>query len=353
VVCNLCGLYNGVQLIQTLDGYDCTFCNQACQSCNQNGGYRTDLNTDGTPIFISGTTRQSNCITCDSTNSIFTGSSCNSCKPLIFIDASSPSINSLFCKNPTNPFILNGGLLIYPTTTTTPDPNYFNVNFGSETNLISSYLSNSLLGTYRTCKYSAYRNTTACEALGNMCVLSLYVSSSLASNIDACKAFTSIQNSGQSGSSTILYGTSMPWLFYIGDYNTNNNNYLQSGTNDPSSPFIILQFSNKCSSSFLSFYATQYRLNGTLIKYEAIDISKFQLCNYLSTSFSEASQLSPFSATNYQQSCSVSAGTLLEIGQNPIFYDVFLKYSTSTNLYPVPVAIKADGNFKFLFLFGY
>ena len=211
--------------------------------------------------------------------------------------------------------------------------------------MISNYFSNNLLGAYRTCKYSTYRNTSACEALGNMCVLNLYASSTSAVNIDACKAFNLIQNSGQTGQS-LLYGQSMPWLFYLTNSGSNNNYYIQSGTNDPNNPYIILQFNNKCSSSYLAFYAAQYRLNGSLIKYDTIDVSKFQLCNYLSTSFSEASQVSPFSATNYQQSCSVSAGTLLEIGKNPIFYDVFLKYSTSTNLYPIPVAVQASGNFS-------
>ena len=289
-------------------------------------------------------TRTSSCIKCDSANSIFAGTSCNSCKPLIFIEAVTPDINDLSCQNPTNPFISNNGLLIFPTSPSTgtlsTDPNYFNANFGSDNTLISNYLSKNLLGVYRTCRYSTYRNISACEALGNMCVLSLYVSSTSPTNIDACRAFNLIQNSGQLGqTSTTLYGQSMPWLFYLTNSNGNNNYYLQSGTNDPSNPFIILQFNNKCSSSYLSFYAAQYRLNGSLIKYDAIDISKFQLCNFLSTSYSEASRLNPFSATNYQQSCSVPAGTLLEIGQNPIFYDVYLKYSPSSNLYPLPVAV--------------
>ena len=332
-------------LIQTLDGFDCIVCDQTCQDCSKNGGYRVDLNDDGSPYLVNGI-RTSQCIDCDLTNSVFTGTSCSSCKPLIFIDNTTPTINSLKCTNPANPFIVNDGLLIYPTTqTTNTDPNYFNVLFGTDNSVISNYFSNNLLGTYRTCKYSNSRNSTACQALGNMCVLSMYITSSLTSNYDACKVFTIIQNSGSPFN--LLYGQSMPWLFYTNNFNGVRDDYVKSGTGDPNSPYIILQFDNKCASSYLSFYAAQYRLNGTLMKYESIDISRFQLCNYLSTSFSQVSQLSPFSATNYQQTCTVSAGSLLEIGRSPIFYDVFLKYSTSSNLYPLPINVRADGNLNF------
>lgn len=331
-------------LIQTLDGFDCILCDQTCLDCSKNKGYRVDLNQDGTPIFQpGGTTRRSECIKCDSINSIFAGSSCISCKPIIFVEATTPAIKDLSCINPLNPFIINGGLFIFPITVTgtlATDPNTFNLIFGSDSTILSSYLSENLLGVFRTCRSLTQRNSTACQTLGNMCALNIYVSDTDSAKIDACKAFISLQQSGTTtATNNVLFGQFMPWLFYLNTYGSFKRSYILTGTNDPSSQFIFLEFENKCTAKYLSFYAAQYRLNGSLISYDTIDISKFQLCNSLSSTFSEASQVNPFSATNYQQSCTVSGSSLYELGKNPIFYDVYLKYSTSSNLYPIPVIV--------------
>ena len=45
----------------------------------------------------------------------------------------------------------------------------------------------------------------------------------------------------------------------------------------------------------------------------------------------------PFSASYFTQSCSISVGSLLKYGSEPVFYDFYLKYSNATNLFPLPI----------------
>lgn len=231
----------------------------------------------------------------------------------------------------------NGGILIADGSSST-DPNVFNVVFGSDTATLSVYYQNNLIGAFRTCRSTSRRNATGCQVLGNMCVLNLYnYLSSLSSNIDPCKAFNNIPQAATSSSiQNQLYGTNMPWLQYPQAFGAYTTIYETSGIGN--GEYLTLTFDNKCVSSTLSFVAAEYSLNGKLNSFGAVDISKFQLCNFLSTSFAQASQVSPFSATNYQQTCTISAASLLTYSSNPLFYDLYLKYSNSS-LFPVPVKV--------------
>jgi hypothetical protein len=324
--------------IQSLDGFNCVSCDATCKDCAKFGGYRTDFDDNGNYFVDTDGSLKSKCVPCDKKNSISTGSSCASCKPLIFIEDDNVNITSLTCDNT---FETSSGILIYKGSST-QDPNVFNVVFGSDSSIFSYYFSQNLKGNYRTCKTFNKRNSTACQSLGNLCVLNLYTYIS-STNIDACRAFSSIPKTAISLSNNliseenILYGVNMPWLYYSQNLGAYKSVYDSSGTNDPNNKYINLKFTNKCEPSYFSFYASEYRLNGSLIRYDAIDISRFQLCNFLTTSYFKASQVSPFSATNYIQSCTISTDSLMKIGSEPVFYDLYLKYSESSNVFPIPV----------------
>jgi len=75
-------------------------------------------------------------------------------------------------------------------------------------------------------------------------------------------------------------------------------------------------------------------LNGSLVSFDQIDISKLQLCNLLTNNFQ---QVSPFSATDFSQTCSISVNSLLNFGSNPLFYDFYIMYGNSSTLFPIPV----------------
>lgn len=93
----------------------------------------------------------------------------------------------------------------------------------------------------------------------------------------------------------------------------------------------------------MSFYAAQYSLNGKLTNYGAIDVAQFQLCNYFAASYTSSSRISPFSATNFYQSCSIQVQTLLALGATPSFYDIYLKYDNTTDLLALPVVVSGSG----------
>ena len=243
----------------------------------------------------------------------------------------SSSVTSATC-NSVSPL---GGMLILDGSSS-QDPTAFNVVFGSDSSIVSLYYSSYLLATYRTCRTVSRRNVSACEALGNLCVLNLY--NNVQSNkVDACQAFNSIpKTSSSSGGTNVVWGDNMPWLTYTETYGTFLSYYSSTGTSDTSAQYIYLKFDNKCQNSLLNFISAEYSLNGSLLRTGNFDVNRLQLCNILSVD-SETPQVSPFSATNFQQSCSINLKSLLNFGASPVFYDLFLQYASNSKMLPVPV----------------
>lgn len=318
--------------IQSLDGFNCVACDDDCKNCAQNGGYRTDSNPDGSPIKV-GTNLVSRCIRCDKASSLPSVTECVSCKPIIF--AESANVTATTCDAVSTQI---GGLLFVDTTASNQEPSYFSVAFGAETNIFSWYSTQYLLAAYRTCRLLAKRNVTACQLLGNICVLNLY--NYLSNSVDACRAFDSILATNGGSTTAInagIWSDNMPWLNYVESYNSYLLNYDSAGTNDASSRFIKLTFDNKCNTQVLGFYGAQYALSGELLRFGLVDITEFQLCNRI---LGSAARVSPFSATNFDQSCMVTAQALLDFGdRNSIFYDLYLKYSAGSNMLPVALKI--------------
>lgn len=314
-----------------MDGFSCVICDEQCRSCPTLNGYRTNLNLDGTKFTTNGIPA-TQCVTCNAESSILSGKSCSSCKPLIFAESDTTSVDSLTCNQD---YISLGGLLIASDSTYTVGDYFFQVTFGAE--LVESwYFRNNLIPSHRTCRKITRRNITSCQTLGNLCVLNMYSITSLTS-LDACRSFTTIQRFQNLQDDNLAWGENIPWLTYPIAVSTYLTNYLGTGTSD--NQYIKLNFDSKCKSSALSLYSADYSLTGEFLKYGPVDISKFQLCNYLTSTQSLASQISPFSATNYLQTCSITVSSLLEYGAKPIFFDLYLKYSNGSNLFPIPVKI--------------
>ena len=313
-----------INFIQSLDGFTCVFCNATCQSClAQSNSYRSDLNDNGEYATDANSNQLAQCFVCDSKTSVLSGNKCVSCKPLIF--AEQANITAASCEQPAANYF--GGLIIIDGNSN-GDPTYFNVAFGTDTTVVSLYYSTYLRAVYRTCRTSSIRNTTACQTLGNLCVLNLY--NKLGSG-DACTAFNAILQPATSGSTTV-WGFDLPWLNYAETYSIYQANYLSYiNSNTP----IRLNFApNKCQPTGLAFYAAAYALNGTLLSYGQFNVTNMQLCNLLSSNYAQAS---PFSGSYFAQSCSISANALLNFQSSPVFYDFYLQYGNSTTLFPVPV----------------
>ena len=185
------------------------------------------------------------------------------------------------------------------------------------------YYSTYLVSVYRTCRTNTKRNATACQALGNLCVLNMY---NTLKSVDACTAFNSVQKTSSSVSNGVDWGDLMPWLFYSSTYEALKSSYTSIGTSDSQAQYITLKFSgsNRCNASLFSFYAAIYALNGSLLSYGPINLGDLQLCNQLSQ-YENVATVSPFSTSSFYQSCNLSASSLLDYAQEPLFYDLYLK----------------------------
>ena len=201
---------------------------------------------------------------------------------------------------------------------------YFSANFDSD--IFSSwYFSQYLIPVYRTCQRYSKRNVTACQALGNMCVLNLYNAySQNAGQLDACTAFNSVVKSPNAAVNSVVWGDYMPWLFYTQSFSAYANSYSLAGING-NGQYLTITYDAKCSSSALGFYAAKYELGGKFISFGELNVAELQLCYVLRSGNNVPADISPFAATNYKQSCSVSVQALLDYGTKPIFYDIYLK----------------------------
>lgn len=113
-------------------------------------------------------------------------------KPRTFAQLVSTNLTALSCEAAV---ITTGGMLIMDKQTNTQnDPNSYVVKFGSDGSLASWYMQKYLLSVYLTCQPPCQRNTacrrnvTACQTLGNLCVLNLYNDVTQNGN-EACRSF--------------------------------------------------------------------------------------------------------------------------------------------------------------------
>ena len=327
-------------LVQSLDGYTCVVCDATCQNCASNGGYRQDLDNNGNYFLTANGQPTSKCFICNSQSSSLNGNACVSCKPSVFTSQPTTSLSTATCN--TNQ--LSGGVFILDgLTTNVDDPVIFTVVFGNDASITSWLFSNYLLSVYRTCKPSCVsnqatpclRNVTACQSLANLCVLNMY-NVVLKNFVDACTAFSSIQYPiVLSTTVTTTWGFDLPWLTYQETLSAYKSSYATYGAN-LNAQFLNLNLNNnKCNPTGLSFYAARYALNGSLLSADSFDMSKLELCKFLT--LSDNLKVSPFSLTNYNSTCKIAVSDLLNYGANPVFYDIYLKYNNNTSLFPIPV----------------
>jgi meckelin len=318
--------------VQSLDGFSCVECFGDCLRC-QNNSYLTDTFSNGTLLSAG-----RECVFCDTKDSVLSGNSCKSCKPLLYSQSNTIEIKDAECND--NSFVTLGGL-IFTETTYAGEPNYFNYFY--DTNIgVSWYFLEYLKAAYRQCKTPTNRNQTACQNLANMCVLNLYLSPTNNNPtlplLDSCLTFNLLYNDQITNNDQ----TRMPWLVYTNNFDELKSSYLQTGIN---TEYLAIKFGNSLSSQ-LQFYAASYELSGKFLSLEPIDISKLNLC-YLESPFtSSIKNLSPFTTTNLYQSCSIRVSDLLKSFDNKvqIFYDLYVRYGNGTNLYPVPVKLSTNND---------
>ncbi|XP_062841802.1 meckelin isoform X2 [Trichomycterus rosablanca] len=158
-------------------------------------------------------------------------------------------------------------------------------------------------------------NRTACQALGNMCVLNMHSSSTISN--DACGLYTSIYRTTAAqgnNQNNPYWRTNLPWLYY-GEQPGLAQRVLQT---EPLPVGFSFKGANK--NTNIQLLAAVYTAQGEFMRWESVGEGNLQLC---SDTLSKQQAAFTF-GTDYKQTCVLSVSALLAAYSDPLFYDVFL-----------------------------
>ncbi|XP_063183264.1 meckelin isoform X2 [Chroicocephalus ridibundus] len=266
------------------------------------------------------------CILCNGSEKSFSasdvsGNRCVRCEQT-FINAS----KSCDCSSPN---ILTGGLC-FSASDSLPPKGVATVRFGQiGITLTSAWFLKNLQSSASACWL--YSNLTACQALGNMCVMNMNSLSS--SSTDACGLFQYIYvNTARLGivHSIAFWRHNLPWLYY-GDQPGLASQVLEAN-HFPT----VFSFKGTDKDVKLQFIAASFDAAGNFLKWQNLEGGILQLCPDTQTKLNAAYAF----GTTYEQSCKISVSKILLDFPNPIFYDLFLEYNGDNgqqNLWAVPV----------------
>uniref|UniRef100_A0AAX7VJI1 Transmembrane protein 67 n=1 Tax=Astatotilapia calliptera TaxID=8154 RepID=A0AAX7VJI1_ASTCA len=175
-----------------------------------------------------------------------------------------------------------------------------------------------------------FSNLTACQALGNMCVMNMHSFSS--ASTDACALFNNIFRFRAALSSTqgiSYWRANLPWLYY-GDEPGVAIRVLQT---DPVP--IGFSFRGKNKNTDFRLLAAVYNVRGEFLRWEQVGGQNLQLCPQPKTKRAAAFSF----GTAYKESV---IAQLFATHPEPLFYDVFLDLGggENTKLLPLPTLIQ-------------
>ncbi|XP_029360463.1 meckelin [Echeneis naucrates] len=228
-----------------------------------------------------------------------------------------------------SPNILAGGLCFPPDTLSTnvnPSVNYAQLKFSVQ----SAWFGKNLYSSAAACL--VYSNLTACQALGNMCVMNMHSFSSVST--DACGLFNSIFRSRAAVSSTqdiSYWRANLPWLYY-GDEPGLASRVLQT---DPVP--IGFSFRGQKKNIDIKLLAAVYNVRGEFLRWEPVGESNLQLCPETATKQNAAFSF----GTAYRQSCDLLVAELWDTHHEPLFFDVFMELGGDEDrkLLPLPTLV--------------
>ncbi|XP_050986760.1 meckelin isoform X1 [Labeo rohita] len=292
----------------TQDGYGCIRCpgnlgeNGKCQ-CPK-GSVLVERDGNGNPL------NEARCEACNATEPAFsapdaTGNRCVRCEDS-FINS------SLSCVCGASN-VQAGGMCFSPPNVL-PTSVASNVIFSQVTlSIPSAWFSSFLYSSAAACL--SFSNRTACQSLGNMCVMNMHSSSTI--NNDACRLYNTVDKAtaAQGSSQDISYWrTNLPWLYY-GYQPGSASRILQ---NEPLP--VGFSFKGTQKNTNIELRAAVYSVRGEFLRWESVGGGNLQLCPDTPTR-----QQSAFTfGTAYKQSCVLSVSELLNGYPEPVFYDVFL-----------------------------
>ena len=330
VVCDNCDKTGSVNMTSSLDGTFCVDCPNdvgfntntgTCNNCPDNH-FATDRDLRGEQLKI----RQ--CIPCvgETTTGAITKQTCQRCHWSFLLN-----LNNTFCS-PCNEdgggYVVSGGVCLTKLIRD-DDPNLYKLKYGDK-DITSTFFQDNLRAAQELCQ--KYSNFTACQLLGNLCVLLEYTERG---NDDACIQYLGLVDDRRNGNGNEVvndvnhdWPVEMPWLFY-----------RSSATTAPEAldkTDITKLFQ---SNEDMTFVFAVFTLNGSFVGYDTgLDI--LHLCQDRPLKMAAASKF----ATTYKSSCSVA---VKELTRKPmLFYDMYL--ILDKQLYPVPLLVEnyLDGGEK-------
>ncbi|XP_037310280.2 meckelin [Pungitius pungitius] len=223
---------------------------------------------------------------------------------------------SCVCSSPN---VLAGGLCLPPSSLSTnvnPSVNYAQLKISFQ----SAWFFKNLYSSSAACL--VFSNLTACQALGNMCVMNMHSISGVST--DACGLFNTIFRSRAAFSSTqdiSYWRVNLPWLYY-GDEPGLASRVLQ---NDPVP--IKFSFRGRNKNTDIKLLAAVYNIGGEFLRWEKVGGDNLQLCPETTAKRAAAFTF----GTAYQESCDLSIAELLGSHPEPLFYDVFMDLGGGDN----------------------
>uniref|UniRef100_A0A7N6FGU3 Transmembrane protein 67 n=1 Tax=Anabas testudineus TaxID=64144 RepID=A0A7N6FGU3_ANATE len=177
--------------------------------------------------------------------------------------------------------------------------------------------------------YSAYSNLTACQALGNMCVMNMHSFSGLST--DACGLFNTIFRSRAAAGSTqdiSYWRANLPWLYY-GEEPGLASRVLQTS---PVPIGFSFRGTNKVGNKLQAqLVAAVYNVRGEFLRWEKVGGGNLQVrCQMLRQIVLLLTKLNIFSLAQ-----------LLSAHPEPLFYDLFMDLGGEKNrkLLPLPTLV--------------
>ncbi|CAH1268916.1 TMEM67 [Branchiostoma lanceolatum] len=320
--------------VTSADGWACVSCGTGtaldpltgrCNPCPA-GQIAVERTTNGTQ------TSQRDCVACEGdTVPNAAGDRCVRCHQS-FIDISGGSCN---CPDPNQ---VHGGICFTPAQIGLSQ----NLDFTWDSdNKLSYYIEEYLLAASLGCTpdtgaTDTQRNLTACQLLGNLCVLRLYNRQNDGTNQeDGCTLLQALSDANNDNVGTVQdWKVAMPWLYY--DHVLNDVSEILSDT-EISTKFT---FSAASQSSKLDLVVAAYSLNGEFLGIQEVTGGLLQLCKDSNTRLDAAYVF----GTTYSQRCQLNVQDFWNntAYQQMAFYDLFYRNpddSALRTLYAIPVLI--------------
>lgn len=312
---------NKINKTSSLDGWSCVSCpvnvgfdpsNNKCFDCSS-GSVPVDRLLNGIELA------QRVCTTClQDTSPATNGGSCRRCHSS-FLQV---NVSGSVCGCPSDLYQATGGVCLSKTKLVNEKGSeLYTVTYDNDKTIVSSFFKENFQAAQALCK--EHQNFTACQLLGNLCVLLDYTRDLAQSNTqsDACKVYIDISANKEKVKGNPDWPINMPWLYYK---ERDQDAVDTLDRRDIKTRFIA--------NGDLSFTLAIFTLNGSFVGLEN-DTSRLQICQDRQTKMNAASKF----ATTFSASCSVPVSKLLSMPM--YFYDMFILLDKK-ELYAIPVLLQ-------------